>query len=135
MPPRVVFQKTVTTLLLALAIIGVSGLPPMLGGCGGNQRQKTLRASLVIVDAARDGFVSWDATRQTKIVEAATSREEGQAKLDAYREQRKLIVEGFALVYRALASAATQNDDPSLKAAVRDATKLVEQVEALKGAP
>lgn len=116
-----------TLCTIGLAIMAVSG------GCSG--RQKTLRASLVAVDAARDGFVEWDKQHQLQIVEKATSKEEGRAKLDEYRTNREPIITGFEVVYRAIALAATREDDASLRDALDRAEKLFQAVTRLKGGP
>ncbi len=113
------------SLLFACLLLGAA--------CNKDQRVNTIHASIVALDAARDGFVQWDHDHQMSIVDAATSREEGAAKLAAYRKKRQDVLDGFQIAYRALALAATQTDDPSLKAALDEAGKLLLLITQLRG--
>ncbi len=101
--------------------------------CNQDQRTKTIHATIVSVDAARDGFVSWDRQHQLAIVEKATTREQGEAELVAYRLKRESVVDGFRVAYRGLAVAATQTDEPSLKAALAESGKLLTLIANLRG--
>lgn len=107
----------------------------VVAACGASQREKAVRASVVAVNAARDGFEAWDAAHQKAIVDKATSREDGEAKLAAYRASRDPIVHGFEIAYRLLAVAATQTDDPSLRAALAAAASAVEAATKITGGP
>jgi hypothetical protein len=117
-------------LLLCLLTLG---LCMSLAACGGNQRQKTLKGTLVGLNAARDGFTSWDLLHQKSIVEKATTREEAEAKLATYRADRSTLVDALEAAYRLLAAAATQEDDPSLKAALAAAADAVNAIKKLTG--
>lgn len=97
--------------------------------CTQDQRQSTIRNTLVTVNAARDGFTTWDRSQQDQIVKDATSREEGVAKLTAYRAERADVVADFEIVYRALAVAATQVDELSLKNAQAAASELIAAID------
>lgn len=99
--------------------------------CIKNQRADTIRASLVTLTAARDGFTAWDRTHQESIIRGASTLEEGRAELDRYRERRRHIVESFVVAYQAIAVAATQSDETSLKAAVRASEDLLAAIKAL----
>lgn len=103
--------------------------------CGEGQRQKTLHAAVISVNVARDGFLAFDKSYQIAIVDKATSREEGQAALDAYRAKREPVAKGFELAYKALALAATQTDDPSYRAALAAAEDIAKTVLELTGGP
>lgn len=111
--------------VFAALLVGVS--------CNKNQRAKSIHATLVAVDAARDGFVAWDREHQQALVDKATSREEGVAALEQYRGRRQVVVDGFEVTYRALAVAATQTDEPSLKAALEQAAQLLLTITQLRG--
>lgn len=115
---------------LLLAAIDV-GLSAGVSGCSSNARIDSIHASLVAVDAARDGFVVYDRQHQDDIVDHATSREDGVSKLVAYRKDREAILNGFEIAYRLLATAATQNDDQSLSAALRAAGDLVSRIKGI----
>ena len=98
-----------------------------------SQRDKAIRASLTAVTALRDGFVTWDLDHQKALVASSQTREEARAKITAYREgpQHDAYL-AFVGAFGALAIAATADDDPSLRAALDAAQKLVKLVEDLK---
>lgn len=106
-----------------------------LSSCSRTRRNDTLRASVTAVNAARAGFTTWDRQHQQDIVAKATSKDEGRAALDRYRGLREAILDDFELVYRALAIAATQTDDPSLKGALAASAKLIGSVQSMTGGP
>ena len=130
-----VIARSIPVVVMAFAILAVGYVPTVMLGCGGNQRQQMLRTSLVAVNAARDGFVTWDAAHQAQIVAMATSKEDGRARLDAYRTDRAKLVDTFELVYRVIAIAATQSDESSLDAALRASKRLLDSIEKLQGGP
>lgn len=99
--------------------------------CSKSKRTDTLRASVIGVNAARDSFTTWDRQHQQQIVEDAKTREEAEGALTTYRDRRKVVVDGFEIAYRALAVAATQTDDPSLKIALTSSGELVGAVQRL----
>lgn len=116
--------SVLTLLALCLLLQGSAG-------CTRSQRETTLHATLVSVNAARDGFSSWDREHALAIVDAAKTREQATTEVSAYREWRQQITASFEVAYRLLAVAATQTDKPSLDAAVAHAGALVEAIEKL----
>lgn len=102
----------------------------VIAGCASSQRESTIKAALVSVDATRDAFVVHDQTKQAAIVAQATSLEQGRAELAAYRADRAKVDTAFSLAYRAIAVALTLNDEPSL-AGVKAALQQV--AEAISG--
>jgi hypothetical protein len=114
----------------ASLVIGL--LLAVLVGCGANYRQRTVKASVQSVNAARDGFVKWDLSIQLEIVKQAASRDEAEYKLKAYRTARLFVLDLFEAVYRALAVAATETDAASLNEALKQLQKLFKALEALK---
>lgn len=104
-----------------------------MSACNQSQRADTIHASIIAVDAARDGFVPWDLAHQKDVVSAAASRAEADDNLAKYRATQTTIVNTFVVVYRALALAGTQTDDPSLTVALQSAADLVASVKALMG--
>jgi hypothetical protein len=119
---------TIATATL-LVVIAVSAL-----GCGASARQKTLATTLVALDGASSTLVAYDQQHQAAIVAGATSLEDGKAKLAAWRADRTKIVDALAAAYRALALAATLNDDPkSLTNLAAAAAIVMAEVTALKG--
>jgi len=127
--------RSLPVIMMAFAILAAGYVPTVVLGCGGNQRQQALRTNLVAINAARDGFVAWDAAHQSQIVAVATSAEEGRVKLDAYRTARAKLVDTFEIVYRAISVAAVQEDGPSLAAALRASKQLLDSIEKLQGGP
>lgn len=101
--------------------------------CGPNKRAQTITVALTSVNAARDGFLAWDASHQKALVDSATSREEAEASVAHYYERRKPVTDMLVLVYRALAVAATQNDEYSLSAALGKSAELLTALHELMG--
>lgn len=122
-------------IVMACLILASGFVPTFVLGCGGNSRQQTLRTSLVAVNAARDGLVTWDEDHQSQIIAAATSKEEARAKLDTYRADRVKLVNAFEAVYRAIAVAAVAGDKASLDDALQASKKLLESLDKLQGGP
>jgi len=126
--PRAPNIAYVVLFLVCMALTAVSATT----GCTKNQRVESIHASLVAVNAARDGFASWDNDQQQAIVAHATTREEATKALAEYRENRLKVSADFEVAYRLLAVAATQTDDLSLSAALTEASKLVEAIKKLR---
>lgn len=112
---------------VCMALFGAS----VMVSCSKNQRIETLKATLVSVNAASDGFVAWDHQHQQTIVNTATSLEQGQHAFAAYRDRRQAIVDGLKVTYQAIAVAATQMDEPSLNAALAQAAALIASIKKL----
>ena len=105
-------------------------------GCTGNKRQDTLRASIITLDATRDGFFEWDLQHQTAIVEKAATKDEAHKAIDDYRRQKEVVLKLIVLAYRAVGFASTHDDEASLQAAEAAAKKLFDGiVDIKKGAP
>lgn len=107
---------------IAFLCIGLVAIPT---ACTKNHRQDTLRASLVTVNGARDVFLTWDRDHQLQIVKDATTRTDAEAKLKEYQDKQANVHLGFEIAYHALATAATQSDDPSLQRALAEVAKIV----------
>jgi hypothetical protein len=86
----------------------------LLVACGSTQRERTIKATLTAVNETRDAFVTFDQVTQSAIVDMAPTFERGSAMLAIYRKKREPVVEAFAVVYRAIAIAATANSDASV---------------------
>lgn len=96
--------------------------------CSKDKRQTTIRTSLVAVNAASAGYLEYDHRTQQAIVERATTREMAVEGLAEHRTKRAGVIDTFVVVYRMLAVAATQTDQPSLDTAVAAASDLVAEV-------
>jgi hypothetical protein len=92
--------------------------------CGPNRRTRTLQATVTAINAARDGFVAWDLAHQKELVAKASHRAEALALVEEYRASREFVVVAFGAAYRAVAIAATQGDEQSLKDALKTADEL-----------
>lgn len=92
----------VPVLLLCLALVA----------CGASQRERTIKGALVAVNAARDGFLAFDAEKQAAIVASAPSLEAGHQALADYRTARAKVETAFVAAYRAISLAATLKDEP-----------------------
>ena len=101
-------------------------------GCSASQRETTIKATLAAVNESRDAFVVFDRATQAAIVETARTYERGVEALAHYREKREPVVLGFTVAYRAIAIAATVNDDPSVASMVDAAKQVADAWKALK---
>lgn len=102
----------------------------MSTGCP-NARQKALSVGLTSLNAARDGFIVYDEQHQDQLVKDATSLEDGQAKLDAYRKLREPVTQAFIVAYSALAVAALDDNMARLVEAGNAATEVYQLVKLL----
>jgi hypothetical protein len=105
------------------------------GACGASQRTKTLHATLVAVNTARDGFEVWDLAHQRSLLSSSTTQEDYQARVTAYHERRASVIAAFELAYHALASASVQGDQPSLRSALEQSASLLTLVKTITGGP
>lgn len=124
-----------STLTTLAALCFVIQLGTMVSACSKNKRYEVISATVIVVDTAHDGFHTWDTVRQEKILDESPTREVFTAKINAHRAERDRMRLAFKTVYRALALAATQNDDPSLTGALAQASELVEAIKKLTGGP
>jgi hypothetical protein len=96
----------------------------MVAACGPDAKQQALKYSLTGLNAARDGFVVWDANHQQKIVDDATSLEQGKQALADYRAKREKVLQSFTVAYSALAVAALDPSAEMLVEALAAATEV-----------
>lgn len=85
-----------------------------LACCGGKDRKDTARiaraslgTALGATNSARDTFLTWAKAHELELVAAATSKEDGTAKLAAFRRDSQPIVAAFATAYTSIAAADT----------------------------
>lgn len=106
-----------------------------LVGCASSQRTDTLKAALVTVDAARDGFLAYDGPHELALARSGANKAEALAALTAYQVKRAATVDkAFAAAYRAIAIAQTLNDQPSLDGVQSAIKQVYDAYEALKSA-
>lgn len=107
----------------------------LLAGCP-DVHQKVLRGTLTGLNTARDGFVTWDMSHQSDLVEEATTLEDGQNKLRAYRQDREKVVYAFEVAYKALAIAALDPSAATVAVVITAAKDTYDLIMLLKnGAP
>lgn len=105
-----------------------------LAACGPSARDKTIKGTLVSLNATYDGVLEYSRRREASIVAAATSEADGQAKLRPFREHVDKVVAAIALAYHALGVAATDKGTP-LDKAIRLAAEVATAAAALKKEP
>lgn len=134
------FLRRIHPAILMLFITSYIGGMLVSSACTKSQRTDTIRVAILSVNAARDGLIEFDRQHQIDLVDHATSREDAQAKLAAYRAERNKTLQiddrgdpqVFVVVYQALAFAAVENDQPSLTAALKMAKEVVDAIGAFK---
>ena len=102
-------------------------------GCAASSRETALKASLVTVDAARDGFLAYDRQHELALVAESVSAPDAQAKLAAYQAKRAKIDPLFVAAYHALAAAELLNTDQSLASLQGAVANLIDAVKAFTG--
>lgn len=107
----------------------------LITSCGPNARQATLKTTLTGLTAITAGLTAYSAAVQADIVNKATSREEMEAKLEAHRTARALVVDKIAAAYHALAMVAILEDakDIDVTIALTAANEAIQAYELLKG--
>ena len=112
-----------TEMMLMIAAAGIALIAAV--GCGASQRETTIRAALVTVDSARDGFLAYDRSHEMSLVAhcdpitetrdacAAKVAASGAA-LAAYQGKRAKVDPVFTGAYHAIASAWLLNTDQSV---------------------
>ena len=105
----------------------------MVAACSAATRRDTIRDTFIALNGARDAFVAWDAGHQKVIVDQATTREQAEAQISAYRQTQAKTQEALTVAYQALTLAATQSDSPSLDTAIKISRDLISDITALIG--
>lgn len=108
----------------------------LVAACGQSHREKTLRATYVTLDTVSDGLLVYSREREQVIVAEATSKADGQAKLDKHRAVVDELVRRLIAAYRILAAAAVLDDSKiSLTTLTATALALQHAMTELKGTP
>src|SRR3990167_4760740 len=102
----------------------------LLAACGPSIREKALATTFAGLNAARDGFLTWDKEHQETIVRdtyaAGGPRADATRKLADYRRQAAKVDHAFVVAYSALAAAALDLSPLGLVGAAPDARHLYE---------
>ncbi len=129
-------------LLVAMAMIGLATVAA--SGCAASQRSDTIRAALVTVDSARDGFLAYDRAHEMSLTAhcdpAMETKEQCAAKvtasnaaLAAYQAKRAKVDPVFTGAYHAIAAAELLNTDQSLVSMQTALAQAIEVVKAFMG--
>jgi hypothetical protein len=118
-------------LILLLALVTAA--------CGASARTKALRTSLVALNVARDTMRATSKAREEQIVDGcgppSCTKEEGHARLDAWRASVNAIAAAIDDGYDAIWTAALLDDLKSAHDAGAAVTKAVGLVQSMKDPP
>jgi len=112
------------------------------GACGASMRTKALRVNLVALNTARDSVITLMAEREKQIYDACNpptcTKEEGHARVDAWRVKVDVALKAIDIGYRAIHDAALLDDVKSegeARAALAKALALFKELKDLKETP
>lgn len=101
------FRRVLSPVVLAAFVLAIAT------SCGASAREKTIAIAYTTTNAARDGFIAFDAKIQLDIAaHSGTDKASAQAALAAYRIKADHMIELLDAMYRAIAAAAIINPDP-----------------------
>lgn len=110
-----------------------------LVGCGASSRTKALRVNLVALNTARDTVLALSKEREKQIYDACNpptcTKEEGHARVDAWREKVDAVIKAIDTGYRAVHDAALLDDSKSTLDASTAAAKALDLYKKLKETP
>jgi hypothetical protein len=99
--------------------------------CSQSTRNTTLSNTLASLNTAQQAFLLYDATHEQDISQNAHDKPSGELALSQWRQQRSVIDNVFVSAYKALAVAATANDNPSLQAMENALALVLQQLTTL----
>jgi len=122
-------RRHASPLLIIFLVIG-------LVACGASTRVKTLRVSLVALNAARDSVLALSKEREKQIYAScnppACTQEQGHARVDAWQKKVDEAVKLIDTGYKAVHDAALLDDQKSTIGAATAAQKALDLYEKLK---
>jgi hypothetical protein len=98
-----------------------------------SSRSTTLHDTLIVLEGVQEVFLAWDAQHQKDIVAQAATPEAGAAALATYQVTRNKIIAAIALALDAIHLASSENDAPSLQAALAAAAQIENDIKGLIG--
>ncbi len=125
--------KVLGAVLFMIGFAGLMCLAVVAGGCAGSQREDTIRAALISVDSARDGFLAYDRAHEQQLVAEAVSADDAQAKLKAYQAKRAKVDPLFTGAYHGIAAAELLNTDQSLTSMQAAIAQLIDALKPFLG--
>lgn len=129
-PLPVILLYTATLLLCAGLVIIPSSCASTATSSG---RSTTLHDATIVLQGIDDVFLVWDAQHEKDIVAQATSQAASDAALAAYRAVRDKIIASLKLAFDAIHLASSENDAPSLQAALAAAAQIEADIKTLIG--
>jgi hypothetical protein len=127
---RAFTPRVVPILLVALLVTGA---------CGASAHTKALRASLVTLNVARDTLRAASKAREAQIVDACDppgcTREEGHARLEAWRARVDAVAAAIDDGYDAIWAASLLDDPKSARDAGSAVTRALDLVKSLTSGP
>ncbi len=99
----------------------ISILFVIFAACSASAREKTIQTTLAATDTARAAFNTFDLSYQQGLLAKATDKPTLDKAIADYRGKQSKVLVAFAVVYRAIAAAATVNDQPTLDGMVQAA--------------
>lgn len=125
-------QRRAATLVLLLCLC-------LASACGASARVKALRVSLIALNTARDTTLALSKEREKQIYDGcnppACTKEEGHARVDAWRVKVDVAIKAIDTGYRAVHDAALLDDAMSVSAASAAAASALTLYNQLKEAP
>ena len=127
------------TRLLRIAVVV---LVIAIAACGASSRTKALRVNLVALNTARDAVLTISKEREKQIYDSCNppscAKEEGHARVDAWRGKVDVVIKAIDLGYRGVHDAALLADTKSASdaaAAALRALALYNELKDLKEKP
>ncbi len=104
------------TRIIALLLVG------LMFSCGASARDVQINAMVMGLNTTSDAFVSWDVAHQERLLDKATSIEEGTSAIAAYRVKQAQFLAVLRIAYNSLATAKILNDTHTLSTAIETFT-------------
>lgn len=119
-----------------LKLVAIIVLIALVAACGANARTKTLRVNLVALNTARDAVLVISKEREKQIYDGCNppscTKEEGHARVDAWRVKVDLAIKALDLAYRAVHDAGLLGDAKSAGDAAAAAARALALYKELK---
>ena len=130
MNQRPVIQRRAARLVMLIVMLC------LVAACGASSRTRTLRVNLVALNTARDAVLALSKEREEQIYDRcnppACTKEEGHARVDAWRGKIDVAIKTIDVGYRAVHDAALLDDTKSVTAAAAAAAKALDLYNDLK---
>ena len=123
-------QRARLRLVVLVVLLG------LVAACGASSRTKALRVNLVALNTARDATLTISKEREKQIFDGCNpptcTKEEGHARVDAWRAKVDVAIKALDLAYRAVHDAGLLGDAKSASDAATAAAKALALYKELK---